>query len=191
MTETRTRDAGWPGVQRVTDVSTRAHAGSLLGAWSARGVREASSKQRPSGRSLSLHDSGLDARWRWIWRNRTLTGDVNVGGSSALGRSWWLNRLRRLGDESGVTNQSRQDGGFGTVRGLQGARPGSAGRFVMHRAYRANAVAARAPRRMRVCRGNPQRDGHERHGPDLAQQPDGRDRHEDPTQMRHQRDLIP
>jgi hypothetical protein len=44
---------------------------------------------------------------------------------------------------------------------------------------------------MRVSRGGPQRNGHERNGSDMAKQPDGGDRNEDPTQMRHQEDLIP
>ena len=133
---------------------------------------------------------GLDARrWR-IWRNGTLTGDVNVGGSRVIGGNRRLNRTRRLGEESGDADQVRQDSGSGTVRGPHRARLWLACRFVVHRAHRAQPMPARALIR-RVCRGHPQRDGYECDCPDLAEQPDCRERPEHPTQTRHQGNLIP
>jgi hypothetical protein len=150
-----------------------------------RGLRDGSSNAQPSGRTRSLHRFGLDARrWR-IWRNGTLAVDASVGGSSVAGRLRGLNRVRRFGDRSGRAGQVRQDGSSGIVRGLHGAGCRPAGRFVVHRAHGVGAVAASALRRMRVCRGDPQRDGHERHRSDLAAQPNRRDRRERPTQVRH------
>jgi len=46
-------------------------------------------------------------------------------------------------------------------------------------------------RRVRIGRGDPKRRRHEGTRPDLANQPDGRERNEEATQMRHQEDVIP
>ena len=190
MTKTL-RKRSMVGRQRVTDVGlgTRRIA---IQSWSARfDVRDGSSNVQQSPHALTPRD-GLDARRRRIWGNGTLAEDMNVDGSDGFSGCRRLNRVRRLGDQSGSACQRRQDSSVGTVRRLHGARRRTAARLVaMHRAHGTWAMSARAFHSMRVRGGDPQCDGYERDGPDLAQQPDGRERHESPTQMGHQRDLIP
>jgi hypothetical protein len=115
---------------------------------------------------------GLGAGRRRIWWNGSLAGDLNVGGTKLAGAARRTNRERRLGDQTGHADRRTEDGRFGT-----GRSPHRAGRrltswLVVHRAHGACTVSARALRRMRVCRGDPQGDGHERHRADLAAQPD-------------------
>ena len=63
----------------------------------------------PAARGHSETGIGLDARRRRIRRNRTLTDDLNVGGAGKYGWNRRLNGAGRLSDESGQTDQRRED----------------------------------------------------------------------------------
>ena len=60
----------------------------------------------------------------------------------------------------------------------------------MHRTHGIRAMSAGALGRVRVRGTDPQGDGHERNRPDLAGQPNGRQRRECATQRRHQNDTL-
>jgi len=140
----------------------------------------------------SARGDGLDPRRRRIWWTRTFTGDVNVERSSARGRNGGLNRVRRLRDESGRPDQRLEDGSAGAVRSLHRTPGRLPARLVMHRAHGrlAMAVTARAFLRMRIRSTEPHRDRYERHRPDLAEQPDRRERREHPAQMWHYQNTL-
>lgn len=191
MTKTRaqTRDGGR---QPAMD-ATLEHVASLLK--HAKRARAPEATRVPTGgrlaaRGHSARVVGLDARRWWIRWNRTFTYNVNVEGSSACGKKRRFNRAPGLGDEASRADQGIEDSRPRIVRGLHGARRRVAGRLVMHQAHGARTVPAGALPRMRVDSGGPQRDGYERHRPDLAEQPDRRDRGEHPAHMGHYHDTL-
>jgi hypothetical protein len=187
MTDIRATQAGWPGVSAWTLPS-----GTPNRAEHAKHSRPHArpTHSRPAARGHFAREMGLEARGRRVGRNGTLTGDLNVGGSGMSGWKRRLDRACRLGDKAGHTDQGRKDRRSGTVRRLHGAWRRSTGRLMVHRAQGAGFVAAGALDRVRVRRSDPQRHGYKDDGPDLAEQPDRRDRREHPPQMHHPKDTL-
>lgn len=147
-------------------------------------------RNRP-GRGSFVQRKRLEAGRRWIRRDGTPTGDANIGICMVCRCVRRPDRDRRLRKKSMNAGHCGEDRVSWAVGGLHGARGRSPRRLMVHRAHRARTMSAGALTGMRIRRTCPLRDRHERHGPDLAEEPDRRQRTEGTTQMRHEHTLAP
>jgi len=127
----------------------------------------------------------LEARRRGIWRDGTLGCDVIVRDANRCDHAIRTDGDGELGDRVAHGGQRSDDSRFAPIGCPQHTGASTIHGPVVHRAHRADVMTTRTFG-VRIRRGDPQRYRRKRQRPDLATQPNRRQRGEHATQLRHQ-----